>query len=352
MSRSLEEQIRNAFAEGYREPAQDLRKALWEPRRPRRRAGSVALRMGALLVTATLVAVGISLPRVAGPRPAPASGFSPVLPDFGYVVVASAQDLSGRGGPRTLGVVPPGRRYGVIVQSRCASRWVRPLPKVEGGAAAADNLLLGVLGGRRGLFLFATARSSKPTLCRSALGAGAGGSSGLGGPTSASGPEAFSVRSAPGIAWRAYLEVYTGPGQPAMLPSVLGTCSARDLGWSFGPGKRSGSAVDFSLTPEGDSVVPPCQLLLPVRLGLYEGGTTLPLRVSGNSAAATLAGRYQGGPGGPTLRWRWTNWCGPQRRVQAAFIAPGGAVIGATSAPVPLPVCTNPSRPSRLVLSP
>ena len=276
-----------------------------------------------------------------------------MLPDYGYVVVATAQDLSGSGGRRLLGVVPPGHPYGVIFQDRCTGPTLHATNFALSRNATWKNLILGVFSADGHLQVGTSAPKPFARHCASLVGTPGGGSTLAGSVGSAAGssrPEPVFVVAAPGIAWRVTLEISRGTSPPRPLPKTLGTCPSDRLGWAASPGTQAGPAVDYSLRPEGNSVTPPCRLSLPIRLGLYLGGTETPLPISGNGQSATLSGRYQGGPPFLGLTWRWSNWCGSRRPVQAVYFGPGGAVIASTTHPLPLPACVDPAQPSRLVL--
>jgi hypothetical protein len=354
MMQPLEDRIKEAFANAYQPPAADLRRMLLQPAGRSRPRGQRLLRVGALALVAGLVAAAISLPRTLGPAPHPISShpFSQVFPDYGYVVVATIEDLSGRGGKVYLGVVPPGRGYGVLLQTRCAARTLGSFSETVAGGQVVKDFLIGISSASGHVFSFYSAPSPADHTCAADNLAG-GGTQIPGQPLNGdSKPQRLYVIAAKGIAWRATLEVYGSLGSPPQLPATLGTCRSSGLGWGSDTPGRTDGTVAVTLQPSSDYPTgkAPCQLQLPVRLGLFWAGTTTPLSVAGNLSTAPLAGRYDGGPA-PSLTFRWSNWCGPRRPVQEVFFGPGGAVLIDSTAPVKLPLCQDQSRPSRLAVS-
>ena len=354
MREPLEGRIKEAFARAYEPPAEDLHRMLEEPQPSRRQGRRRLARLGALALVAALAAVAISVPRalVPAPRPTRSTSFPRVYPDYGYLVLATKQDLSGRGGKVYLGVVPSDRGYGIILQTRCAARTLGSFTETVAGGQVVKNFLIGVAGANGRSFFFASAPTAASHAC--AADNLAGGSTQIPAAEPSRGesqPQRLYVVAAKGIAWRVTLEVYGRLGNPPQLPATLGTCRSSGVGWGgIGPVRRKGG-VELNLQPS--SVYPalraPCRLVVPVKLGLFWAGTTKPLPVAGNLAPVRLSGAYSGGPM-PNLNWTWSNWCGPRRAVQEVVFGPRGAVLTNSTSTVPLPDCNAPTRPSRLAL--
>ena len=352
MTEHLREQIRRAFEDEYQAPSIDLRQMLRASERGQRPRVGMPVRLGAVVALMALVAVAIALPRFISlsPRPAAGSRFSQVLPDYGYVVIATAQNLSGKGGRQELGVLPAGRAYGVDIQTYCTGPTLHTTTYVAAKEAAWRHLIVGVFSSDGHIQEGQTARTSLVRDCSALVGhSSRSGSMGTTSPGSPR-PEPLFVVAARGIAWRVTLEAYRTLGGPPQLPTTLGTCRSQGVGWSWSPGSSSASGSEISLQPTFDPTTPKCRLTVPVKLGLFFGGTTTPVKVSGNLHVATLAGSGGGNPPFPRLRWRWSNWCGPRRPVQLVFFGPNGAVIVDTTTPVPTPACVSPSLPSTLIL--
>ena len=353
MREPLEGRIKEAFARAYEPPAEDLHRMLEEPQPSRRQGRRRLARLGALALVAALAAVAISMPRalVPAPRPTRSTSFPQVYPDYGYLVLATKQDLSGRGGKVYLGVVPSDRGYGIILQTRCAAPVLGSFTKVVGGGQSVRDFLIGISGSNGRPFFFTVAPKPGDHAC-SANELGTGATQIPAAASSRPQPKRLYVVAAKGIAWRVTLEVYGRLGNPPQLPATLGTCRSSGVGWGgIGPVRRKGG-VELNLQPS--SVYPalraPCRLLVPVKLGLFWAGTTKPLPVAGNLAPVRLSGAYSGGPM-PNLNWTWSNWCGPRRAVQDVFFGPGGAVLTETTSADPLPVCQDRSSPSRLTVA-
>ena len=352
MNEHIREQIRRAFEDEYQAPAMDLRQMLRASGRRQRRRVGMPVRLGAVVAVTALVAVAIALPRVISlsPRSAAGSRFSQVLPDYGYVVIATAQNLSGKGGKQELGVLPAGRAYGVDVQTYCTGSSLHTTTYVAAKKAAWKHLIVGVFSSDGHIQEGQTAPTSLVRHCSALVGDSRGsGNSGTASPGSPQ-PEPLFVVAAPGIAWRVTLEAYRKLGAPPQLPTTLGTCRSQGISWSWSPRSNSASGSEISLQPTFNPTIPKCYLTVPVKLGLYVGGTTNPVNVSGNLHVATLAGPGGGNPPFPRLKWRWSNWCGPRRPVQLVFFGPDGAVIVDTTTAVPTPSCVNHSLPSSLIL--
>ncbi len=351
MERALEDRIKEAFARAYEPPAADLRRMLSQPSLSSRARGRRLVRVGLLALVAALVAVAMSLPRALVPAPKPLSRtpFAQVFPDYGYVVVATRVDLSGRGGKVYLGVVPPGRGYGVFLQTRCAARNLGSFTETVGGGQVVKDFLIGIAGANGRSFSFYSAPSATDHTC--AADNLAGGSTQIPAQPAGGRPQPLYVIAARGLAWRATLEVYDRLGSPPQIPATLGTCQSSGLGWGGSNVPAGNGGVDvFTLQP---SRYPanrgPCQLALPVRLGLFWAGTTTPLSVVGNLRQVVLSGPFDGGPT-PSLAWRWANWCGPRRPVQEVVFGPGGSVLTDTTSVLRLPSCQDQSTPSSLTL--
>ncbi len=351
MRRPMEVRIKEAFASSYEPPGDDLRQMLARPAPSPRHQRRRLARLGAFALVAVLVAVAISAPRAlrSAPTSAPSRSFPQVYPDYGYLVVATKQDLSGKGGKFYLGSVPSDRSYGVTLQTSCASRQLTPFTKTLAGGQRVHDLVAGVEGSSGPLAIFVTTSAPRDRPCSAN---DLGGGSSLVPAETGSGVHRLNlyVLAAKGIAWRVTIEVYGRLGSPPHLPATLGACPSAGLGWgTIGP--PGGAATKLSLAPSGS--YPPhrasCQLVLPVRLGLFWAGTTSPLPIAGNPAEAQLSGPYDGGPT-PSESWIWTNWCGSRRPVQAVFFGPRGAVLLDQTSGVKLPSCEEHSRPSTLTV--
>lgn len=359
MSRRVEDGIRSAFEDEYQAPLRDLRLGLRQPRRPRRYLGAALARVGALVVVA-VVALALGLPRVTTPHTdrigsGAHSDFSPVLPLFGYRVAATVQDLNGRAEQETLGVVPPGHRSEVITQSRCAGSTDLPITYRPHSKFSMSNVLFGVESPDGHLALFATAPGGTLDCHSAAVESELNGTvvDTMVAPRKGDRPQRLSLISGSGVDWRVVLAISRSARPAVQLPARLGSCSSKALAWDSTAMEDKG-AVEFRLSTFSNSVSA-CRLNLPVRLGLYLGGTEKPLEVSGNRSVASIAVPISSETASsPLLTWRWSNWCGASKPVQAAFFGPGGAILPgpASTQAVPVPTCEHASRPSRLVFVP
>ncbi len=325
MNRSIEERIRTAFEVEYEPPLADLRQGFGKRRRLPRNARWG--RLAAAVAVAAVVTAAISVPRLlglgAGPTTANPRGWTTLVPNFGYVIVATAENLSGRGGTQLLGVEPPGRYVGFLVESQCIGGKAGQLPgKVRG---------LGVVVGTKagtGTGFFIGAPSSGSSCVTPGVGGGLEDAK-VGQPTR------IYVTAAPGMRWRVAMEVARGSVLPR-LPKTLGSCPTQQLGWGFQDQNRGGSLI-LTLNSQlqrapGTASPASCHLVVPVRLGLYYAGTEQPIAGSGASfSTGTMVGNLGGSSKGAltqvTVSWSWANWCGGERTVQAVFFGPDSAVL-------------------------
>lgn len=349
MNQRIEERIRRTFEDEYRAPTRDLRQGLRQPVRSRRSMATTLARVGALVMVGAIVALALSLPRIMTQQPSPTSRFrtSSTLTSYGFVVAATAEDLSGKGGRRELGLIPAGHQAELTTKATCVGRRVDPVHFTPTGKETVHDLLLGVFSADGRVESFSTAPRNSH-YCRDGV---TDSLRGLDSVTTSgateSRPEPVFVVAAPGVAWRVVLAVSRSTSPPAELPAELGSCSSSGLEWALSSTK-SGAAVKIRLTPIGSA--PECQLSIPVRMELYVGGTEKPLHVFGNHRVTTLTGSYTGLLSDSGLVWRWSNWCASRRAVQDVFFGPNGAVIANGLSAMPLPSCVDRSQPSRLVL--
>ncbi|HUY54649.1 MAG TPA: hypothetical protein VMV23_05780 [Candidatus Nanopelagicaceae bacterium] len=347
MSQSIEERISSAFEAEYERPRADLRRMLWEPRRSRRGRGAVLVRLGAVVAVAALVGVALSVPRVVGRHPAPGSNsapkFSSPVPDFGYEVVSTVANLSGRGGTHLVGVEPPGRAAQVLLQLRCQpGRSVGHLPGKDAWAQAeirSGGTLVGAVGDH------SPAKGQAPSTCPHQ----GGGLSGGAGLAIVAKPTQITITTPPGIRWQAALEVAQTPTSvtpPSAMPQFLGSCPSLQVTWGTEISGNGFGAI--TLYPGLDSgagsphPVSSCHLVARVRMGIYYLGTQTPIApIPPNQADQTISGALMGdsGPQGSIkATWHWGNWCGPRRAVQAVLFGPTSVVLGEVSGSA-LPAC-------------
>ncbi len=349
MNHSIEERIARAFEDEYERPRADLRRMLWEPRRSRRGGGAVLVRLGAVVAVTALVGVALSVPRVVGRHPAPASvsgsKFSAPVPDFGYEVVSVVENLSGRGGTQLVGVEPPGRAAQVLLQLRCQpGRPVGHLPGKEAWAQAeirSGGTVVGVVGDH------SPTKGAAPSTCPP----DGGGQTSGDGLVIVTKPTQITITTPPGIRWQAALEVArtsTSVTPPSAMPQLLGTCPSLQVNWGTAvSGNGFGTMTLYPGLDSGAGFAHPvssCHLVARVRLGIYYLGTPTPIAPIPSSEAdqmisGTLTAGAGGGPQGSVqVSWHWGNWCGPRRAVQAVLFGPNSVVLGEVSGSA-LPAC-------------
>lgn len=301
------------------------------------------------MAVAALVGVALGVPRVVGRHPAPGSNsapkFSAPVPDFGYEVVSTVENLSGRGGTQLVGVEPPGRAAQVLLELRCPpGHSVGHLSGKDAWAQAeirSGGTLVGVVGDH------SPAKGRAPSTCPH-QGGGQNGGDGLAIVTK---PTQIAIITPPRIRWQAALEVArtsTSVTPSSALPQFRGTCPSLQVNWGTAV---SGSGFGaMTLYPGLDSgagfphPIPSCHLVARVRLGIYYLGTQTPIaQIPPNEADQTISGALIGGSvGGPQgsiqATWHWGNWCGPRRAVQAVLFGPNSVVLGEASGSA-LPAC-------------
>lgn len=349
MSDEFGSDVRRAFQAEYQPSAIAAERLPWgsnpKPRTHWRRGG----KLGVTALAALIAAAAISLPLVVQPTRPVGAGFAAVQPPLGYAPVAT---VLGTGGGRVeLGVVPAGHWYAVTVQTRCTGAPVRTKTVPLKGGKAASGVLVAVIGPRGQAVTFSTAAPQADRRCSAQLSPGQI-EMRSGGPLSRNGSLPLYIVAASGIAWRATLAIWPSAAPPPQLPPLLGTCSSQDIGWQSTNGRGNGIAISFTLSANLVSSTGPCDLVVPVTLGLYVAGTTTPLDVVGNPSSSSITSALNGAAVSQPLTWAWTNWCGPKLAVQAGYLGPGGALLASTSINVKLPSCTDSLRPSELKVTP